>query len=88
MLSLALLFVLALSCLALWLSRSGKRELVYVLFVHLFVYFARVNFCPFSLPLGVSDRLWFVIVALPRVFHETINFLVGRISQKSLKIKI
>ena len=35
-----------------------------VLFVLLFVYFARVNFCPFSLPLGVRDWLRFVIVAL------------------------
>ena len=50
-LSLALLFVLVQSCLALWSPRLGKRELVYVLLVHLFVYFERVNFCPFSLPL-------------------------------------
>ena len=25
-----------------------------MLLMHLFVYFSRVNFCPFSLPLGVS----------------------------------
>ena len=33
-----------------------KRELVHVSLVHLFVYFSCVNFCPFSLPLGV--RYW------------------------------
>ena len=33
--------------------------------VHLFVYFARVNSFPFSLSLGVSGRLWLVIVTLP-----------------------
>ena len=43
---------------------SDERA-VYVLFVHLFVYFADVNFCPFSLPLGVRDWLRFVTVALP-----------------------
>ena len=30
-----------------------KRELVYVLLVHLFVYLARVNLCPFFLSRGV-----------------------------------
>ena len=35
-------------------SLGEERELVCVLLVHLFVYFARVNFCPFSLPLGVG----------------------------------
>ena len=73
--SLALHFVLVLlffffqSCLALWSPRLGKRELIYVLFVHLFVYFACVDFCPFSLPLGVRDWLRFVIVALPGFFY-------------------
>ena len=46
----------------------GKRECIYVLFVHLFVYSARANFCSFSLPLGVRDWLRFVIVALPALF--------------------
>ena len=41
------------------------RESWYVFLVHLFVYFAHVNFCPFSLPLGVRDWLWLVILALP-----------------------
>ena len=30
---------------------------LYVLLVHLFVYFARVYLCPFSLPLGVGGWL-------------------------------
>ena len=34
-----------------------------MLLVHLFVCFARVCFCPFSLPLGVEGWLRFVIVA-------------------------
>ena len=33
---------------ALWSPRLGKRELVYVLLVHLFVCFVRVSFCHFS----------------------------------------
>ena len=40
--------------LALWLPRLGKRELVYVLLVYLLVCFARVSFCPLSLPIGVG----------------------------------
>ena len=38
--------------------------------VHLFVYFVHVNFCPFSLPIGVKDWLRLVIVALPGLFCE------------------
>ena len=68
MLSLALLFVFVLLffsvCLALWSPRFGKRELVCVLLVHLFVYFAHV-----SLPLGVGGWLQLVIVALPGIFY-------------------
>ena len=59
------------SCLALWSLRSRRRELVYVLYVHLFVYFARVNFCP----LGARDWLRFVIAALPGLFYF-INVLI------------
>ena len=33
-----------------------------------FVRFVLVWFCRFSLPLGVLERLWFVIVALPGLF--------------------
>ena len=43
----------------------GKTELVYILLIHVFVYFACVTLCLFSLPLGVMDWLQFVIVALP-----------------------
>ena len=39
------------SCLALRSPRLGKRELVYVLLMLLFVYFAYIKFCPFSLAL-------------------------------------
>ena len=46
--------------------------MVYVLFVHLFVYFARVDFDPFSLPLGVGGWMRLVIVAFP---DSSINFL-------------
>ena len=36
-----------------------------MLLVHLFVRFARVCFCRFSLPFGVDGWLRFVIVAYP-----------------------
>ena len=49
--------------------RVGKRKLVCVLFVHLFVCFVRVRFYHFSLPLGVRCGLRFVIVALPGLFY-------------------
>ena len=39
-----------------------------MLLVHLFVCFACVCFCPFSLPLGVEGWLRFVIVAYPGPF--------------------
>ena len=55
------------SRLALWSPRLGKA--VYVLLEHLFVYFACVNFCPFSLPPGVRGWLPLVIVALPGLFY-------------------
>ena len=50
------------------LLRFGKRDLVCVLLVHLFVSFTCVSFCPFSFPLGVGGWLRFVIVALPGLF--------------------
>ena len=58
--------------LALWSPRLGKRELVYMFLVHLFVYFACVNVCPFSLPLGGQGWLRLLIVALPG-FPSTLN---------------
>ena len=50
-------------------ANLGKRELVCVLLVHLFVCFVHVSFCHFSLPLGVGGWLQFVIVALPGLFY-------------------
>ena len=48
--------------LALWSPRLGKREVVYVLLVHLFVYFARVNLAFFRFLLvsviGCGVWLW------------------------------
>ena len=41
-----------------------------MLLVHLFVCFARVCFCPFSLPLGVDGWPRFVIVAYPGPFYS------------------
>ena len=55
--------------LAFWSPCLGKRELVFVRRVHLFVCFVRVCFCPFSLPLGVEGWLRFVIVAYPGPFY-------------------
>ena len=67
MLSLALLFALVLFFQSFSIV---KRELVYVLLVHLLVYLACVDRCPTSLPLGVGDWLQLVIVALPGLFYE------------------
>ena len=60
--------------LALWSLRLGKRELIYVLQVHVFVYLARVIYCPFSLPLGVGGWLQLLIVVLPGVFYKLYRF--------------
>ena len=54
--------------LALRSSRLVKRELVYVLLVHLFICFVGVSFCHVSLPLGVGGWLRFEIVELPVLF--------------------
>ena len=56
-------------CLALWSPRLRKRELVYVLLVLLFVYFAYVKFCLFSLALDARGWLRLVLVALPGLFY-------------------
>ena len=42
-----------------------------------FVYFARVSFCPFSLPLSVGGWLRFVIVALPGLFYYFFHKTLG-----------
>ena len=55
--ALLFVFVFVQSCLALWSPHLRKRELVVELLMHVFVSFARVNFCPNSLPLGVMDWL-------------------------------
>ena len=52
------------SCLALWSSCLGKRDLVYSLRAFLFLSCIRY-FLSFSLPLGVGGLLWIVIVTLP-----------------------
>ena len=44
-----------------------------MLLVHLFVYFARIDLCPFSLPLGVRDWPRLVTVALK---DFSINFFL------------
>ena len=52
------------------LAELGKRELVYMLLVHLYLYLAYVTFLSFSLPRGVGGGLWIVIVAFPgRLFR-------------------
>ena len=56
-----LLFVLVFSVLFSIVTTSLGEE---GLFVDLFVYFAYVNLCPFSLPLGIRDWLRLVIVTL------------------------
>ena len=53
--------------LVLRLPRLGKRELILVLFVRLFG-LCLFRFVGFTLPLGVWEGLWFVIVALPGLF--------------------
>ena len=52
--------------LVLRLPRLGNRELILVLFVRLFD--VLVSFCWFTLPLGVSEGLRFVIEAFPGLF--------------------
>ena len=59
----------------------GGEEAVFVLLVHLFVCFARVCFCPFSLPLGVEGWLRFVIVAYPGPVYCTYLYEALRTSQ-------
>ena len=47
-----------------------------MLLVQLFVYFARVNFCPWSLSLSVRDWLRLVTVTLPGIFYELFVILL------------
>ena len=57
---------------------TSLGEEVYVLLMHLFVYFARANFCPFFLHLGVGLRL--VIVALPGLFFELFCMVLSSVA--------
>ena len=77
MLSLALIFVLVFfSVLFKWSPRLGKRVKVYMLLMLLFVYFARIKFCPFSLPLCVRVGRR-VLVTLPGLFYYLFSSLVS-----------
>ena len=62
---------------------------MYVLLVHQFVYFARVHFCPFSLPLDVKSWLRLVIVALPGLYYcqryNRLKFLCLRSATKPVE---
>ena len=55
------------SPLALRLPHLGKRELIFSAF-RTFVQFVLAWLCLFSLPRGVWEGLWLVIVALPGLF--------------------
>ena len=70
MFGLALLFVCVFSVLlAFWSPCLGKRELVFVLIVHLFVGCATLICVTFSLPPGVRGWLRLLPVALPGLFY-------------------
>ena len=72
MFSLAMLFVILVffNLFSIVITSFGEvRDLVYVLLVHLFVYFTRVEFYPFSLPHGVKGWLLLVIEALLGLFY-------------------
>ena len=57
-----------------------------MLLVLLFVYFARVKFCPFSLPLGV--RGWLRLVALSLDFSIKVLFKISNVLVTCIKILI
>ena len=64
------LFFFFQSCLSLWSPRLGKRELVYMLLVHLFVYLACFTLHLFRfLRIGAQGWLRFVTVALLLIFN-------------------
>ena len=54
--------------LAFWSPCLGKRELVFMFIVHLFVSYAHVNLCHFSLPPDVGGWLRLLLVAVPGLF--------------------
>ena len=47
-----------------------------MLLMHLFICFARVYLCPYSLPLGVEGWLRFVIVAYPGPFYKLFAMII------------
>ena len=51
------------------ISLGEERELVYMLFVHLYVHHACFNFCRFLFLLVLGVWLWFGIMALPGRFE-------------------
>ena len=62
--------IFAVACI-LWSPRLGNWELVYMLFVHLFVYVTRVNnFCPFFSSSSWHGLARLVIVALPGCLYH------------------
>ena len=63
-----MLCVLVSPCFSILITSLGEEEAGLCAF-RTFVCFARVSFCHFSLPLGVEDWLWFVIVAYPGPFY-------------------
>ena len=75
-----LLYVILFLCfsvlLVLRLPRLGKRELILVLFVRL-LDLCLFWICQFPLPLGVWERLRFVIVALPGLFSYLILYIIN-----------
>ena len=56
-----------------------------MLLIHLFVCFARVCFCPFSLLSGVEGLLRFVIVAWTCILDFSINFFTEKLKQMTDK---
>ena len=76
--SLLVLFVLvSFVCFSILITSFGEEEAGIVLLVHLFVCFARVCFCHFSLPLGVEGWLRFVIMAYPGPFYLLLSWIPG-----------
>ena len=55
--------------------------------VHFFVYFARVDFCHFSIPLGVRGWLRLVTVALPGLFYFFFNKVCLAISYPLINVR-
>ena len=61
--------------------------MVYLLLVHLFPFFARVNFCSFTLLFGVRGWLRLVSVALPGMFYEPTHEIMALIALRKLNFQ-